>query len=1627
MESGHQDFSEDQPIISRGAYEMFSEMLEDNNETEETGELSERIESKNWKTRSKAYQEILEDLQNSHSFYVYSSKLHKFLSDPNPNPQEKAMEILNLYIKTDSSSLTPYCDLITKPLIEKHISGSRVNIKDQAKELLLGVYRIDKEKVLLEILKYFDHKNLKFQVASISGVNYLIKNLGVKDFNFKAVIPYMEKAAETTNISIRSEALNFYKELYKIINKGIEPYLSKLKKQQQDELNKAFAAMTIEEVSESNMYDLLDSCDIFTYYNEKWADSLLAMEKWSEKKDALEELNAKASFPKLAEKNPAALVGLAKRLMKDNNVNVAVQAIRLVGNLAKGQKKFFEPYAKAFMPIFLSKFNDKKPQIIQELHKSLDLLTYSVKVDCVLNHIQAALQDKSVATKLNTMQWLEKTGLFHIISDDVAKDIFITIKGLTDDSNESVRESCFSLLKALVSKYSYLSGLLSDLSQAKLKKLETTKPLHITTPSKVNLEMLYDTNNTKIMEKYNNRNAISEKNNNPGVIDNNDGYIDIIPANILANINEKSWKSKQTGLQDLKDFITSSTSPQDLLKIHNFITKSLNNFKENNPNIIKSGLECIKKIYSLTLIPEDYANSMLVSNALDKLSENKVNELYKDCIISLCEIVTPDYVTKAIIKNTEDSTKPKTLSESLELLGKIIKEFGPTYLNLRAIAEYGKNALSHTNPIIKKSAVSLLAVIHFFQDSQLIEFLNGLKENVISTLKEEFKKSNLDVPSQFRKIKCKASAVQSGELIKKINIAALVTPQLLKDLSDTNWKTRKESLDKIESIISKKIAPAGLAELFRQLKLRLSDPNKSIIKTALAVLGKLSDSLGNDCAGYCRLIIPSILSNFADKQLSLRQEVKLSLDKWAFNAGAENIISLVGPQLCQDNPELRLDILSWVLANKDCIPKSDIKALLPGVIACLQDRVASIRNQAEFLFGEIVEFTGFDTVSPFLKDIKPAFLQSLQIIFDKYSSSEAKSIKNKPGVKRIPSKIGKNLEFRVLNKDKRGKSEGLKWIYEEMRPDQLENIKNDLKSCTSEELHSLLFHNDFKRKLYACDVIKSMLANENIYECWDLIFKWCFLEIGCANTQIVKTVLELQLYIVQYIREKSYILTDLEAEILIPSLCEKISFNNGFYRGLVSKILREICLCYPGEKFYSLIICGLNSKSCGKSECLQELLELYIEYKSIISPKDIKNLAKYLKSPDNNTRGVVLKILSEVYKVIGKKIWEYIGPTTDKTQEMLCQAFSCYKDTELLRKSFMVPDSEDSSKKILDVIIEKLSFGDLDAKINSLNTLNSEVLGNLKAHEDEISRLKPDLIETMCKVSRFAFSSFKEVPKKFIIYFLNVINFMFESTSVLKDIDKVLIESLYEEFIARAGEVENDAEIQVSLSSTLLSLLEFSDINVSLIALISLLSKHKDCPRKLQVNIKCVLKLSKCLSYFKILSDQIILAMHKHLVQATQTEDYGVRVIKTLLQELVFLLGPEIWSSYSIVSLDPTRDVYISSWINDILIKKYPIVLIFKKLNNDLYYSEGITELSKYIKDHPEEDIKFLMKRYPELSARIEKDLSILYESKTSFSRTSSMEELELKFNSIAKQRQNINSQVSSFSKSNSLVWSNYK
>lgn len=1356
---------------------------------EETGPLESRVESKIWKTRAKAFEDLAHELKsNPCLFDTFASSLTRFISDSHPGAQERALEVLQIYINSAPNLILSHSENLVKALVEKCISSTKASIKNMGSALILDFlaeHRENFDGFIEGLVQMLNNKNLKVQGSAISTVNALISSFGVKVLSYKPFLPHMEKLAGNSNPIVRGEAINFYKECYKWIRELILPSVGKLKKPQQDELQKAFedigeeyptptrylkheSAKIKQEIDRPkqkpiDIYDMADEKDIFAKYNDKWVDSVLEMDKWTEKKAALEMLNADANYPKLAEKNPLALVGLAKRLINDANVNVMIQVIKMIGLLAKGQRRYFEIHAKQFFPIFLGKLKDKKTLVIQEVFAGLENLLFSLSLEQVSEDIRESLEDKTPTLKLNVTLWLYKVYTSFPIDqlNRSVKIIGIMIKKNTDDSIAEIRTESIKLMGALYQKFpDVISGIIKDMPVAKIKKIEGISDDKPESPvlnedeeeeqpkspvkeeakvkekdkekeTKAKVEKSgFAAKAEKFQEKIEKvdkpkpplkKELLITKKNEVGkgpeeevgnlltVEEAENTIISAISGEVLEKLKETSWKDKQEGLTDLSNWVDANEDrvPEIIEPLFVVIKSTVKDWKENNVNVIKSALELIKSLSTKAQISKKSAYVILTSSALDKLSDTKIVEIYTACLISLSEAVGPKFIVSQIVKNTSECNKPKVLSECHIVISKIIADFGLHKITLKEVVEYAKIGLNQANPVIKKSAQTLAVKIYSYLGDAILPLLSDVKEATLKALQEDFAKTPLDTSAAFKQIPGEEEdkfdpKKALDEMCPRVNVSNQVAQNALKKLASTDWKVRKEGLDNVEEILEKsgkRILATGLDELFKSLKARLDDSNKSIIRSTLVLLSKLAECLGSEAVVFCKVIVPAMLSNLADKQSLLRQDALATLDKWSAEIGAENVINYVPSALNQDNPELRTELLNWLLAHKESLSKSDLKPMAPGIISCLQDRTVNIRNAAELLFGEVVEIIGFDCFSPFLKDIKPAVMSSLKQIFDKYKPvapatlalvpapfpnledlSSSQKLKTNTLLKKLakaqdpeirtPRSRGQTLDIRIIDvgdKERRLDNDSrYKWSVEEIRPDYLEKLKEQLKQAFSPDLYAMMFNTDFKKQADATAYLTTLVKSqgENIIPYLDLLFKWTWIElIVTNNTQIYKAALEFDQLLVSTLESIGYVLNETEAGLLLPVLCEKSGQNNQVFRTMIRSIIHATCKIFSPEKVFGIVLQGINSKNAkSKVECLEELGSLIVDYGiELLQTKDVKFIAKQVSSMDNNVRIAAVDAMTEVYKLIGDRTWNVLGDIQDKVRGILDQRFRTVK------------------------------------------------------------------------------------------------------------------------------------------------------------------------------------------------------------------------------------------------------------------------------------------------------------------------------------------------------------------------------
>lgn len=128
------------------------------------------------------------------------------------------------------------------------------------------------------------------------------------------------------------------------------------------------------------------------------------------------------------------------------------------------------------------------------------------------------------------------------------------------------------------------------------------------------------------------------------------------------------------------------------------------------------------------------------------------------------------------------------------------------------------------------------------------------------------------------------------DMMPREDISKHLTPKFMANFKNNDWKIRKQSAEKVEELLkaaNMRIQPTGLNELMDNIKQRMSDPNKAVLKSYVQMLTSLVEALGPGAKQYTKKLLPSLLSNLADKQSLVRADVVTCADKWAEHIGAD--------------------------------------------------------------------------------------------------------------------------------------------------------------------------------------------------------------------------------------------------------------------------------------------------------------------------------------------------------------------------------------------------------------------------------------------------------------------------------------------------------------------------------------------------------------------------------------------------------------------------------------------------------------------------------------------------------------------------------------------------------------------
>jgi len=145
----------------------------------------------------------------------------------------------------------------------------------------------------------------------------------------------------------------------------------------------------------------------------------------------------------------------------------------------------------------------------------------------------------------------------------------------------------------------------------------------------------------------------------------------------------------------------------------------------------------------------------------------------------------------------------------------------------------------------------------------------------------------------------------------------------------------------------------------------------------------------------------------------------------------------------------------------------------------------------------------------------------------------------------------------------------------------------------------------------------------------------------------------------------------------------------------------------------------------------------------------------------------------------------------------------------------------------------------------------------------------------------------------------------------------------------KLGDEKEGEFILKNLNGSMLRCLENCNKTSIFCVLFNLLRRYKDTSTQVKLPgliIKCLLKLSKILE--KVIDEleieRVLLVIHLYLIsidheRKTSNDEMGIRIVKTLVHEMVKIKQHSILESYRVVENHEVEDKHLHRWVRIIL------------------------------------------------------------------------------------------------------------
>ena len=546
-------------------------------------------------------------------------------------------------------------------------------------------------------------------------------------------------------------------------------------------------------------------------------------------------------------------------------------------------------------------------------------------------------------------------------------------------------------------------------------------------------------------------------------------------------------------------------------------------------------------------------------------------------------------------------------------------------------------------------------------------------------------------------------------------------------------------------------------------------------------------------------------------------------------------------------------------------------------------------------------------------------------------------------------------------------------------------IKEFCKNLFTEDFNKKILSDDFKKQVTALKEMKEQIDNNiNIIiylDNLDIILKAIGIKLnGNLNPTSVKKLIEFFDSLYNIITTKGHPLNEIELNIIISLLIDKLSINNNILKEHLMKLLYEfIELSNDINKLVLYILnntLGKNNKI--KTEILDITYELYNKKKFNIATKNyVKILGKYICINDNIVKSKVLNLFKEIFIEMGDELFILLDFLTDKDKSFLASNLIQKKDDsnseeeiEIEKQPRSLNSSDDengdytkknskkeqilngkiNSEKELVNILNKLLIKNETEQLNAIILLHEIVYQHYEENRKILIENIDKIIQMFIKIMHEMFieNNINQMNIKFARYLITVLLKISSnkelisniSNKILSEITNDLLNYLLIQGFDKLKEKQEGSIIFKSINSTMLRILENCDKNDIISVLLDIIKKYqKNGDKKMcNLSVKCLLKTTENLSEIinnldmkKIFNEMHFILyncfqLNPEIKNKNQTDDVILRFIKNFINNVVKIKKNKILDIYNdSIKKSEKEDKYIIYWIQNYLehINKY--------------------------------------------------------------------------------------------------------